>query len=120
MVFKEIVVIIPLLSIITSLFLEKRLYSKASTIFTGIAFLLSLYVFLFTNKESSFVFLRFDGLGTLLASYILLVSLVIHKYSENYMKDEQGLKRYFILLGLMTWNLLTLVLSNHLLVLFAS
>jgi NADH-quinone oxidoreductase subunit L len=85
MVFEAIVVIIPLLSIITSLFLEKRLYSKVSTIFTGIAFLLNLYVFLSTNKESSFIFLRFDGLGTLLASYILLVSLVIHKYSENYM-----------------------------------
>jgi NADH-quinone oxidoreductase subunit L len=76
--------------------------------------------FLFTSKEDSFIFLRFDGLGTLLSSYILLVSLVIHKYSENYMKDEQGLKRYFILLDLMTWNLLTLVLSNHLLVLFSS
>ena len=69
MVFEAIVVIIPLLSIITSLFLEKRLYSKVSTIFTGIAFLLSLYVLLFTSKESSFIFLRFDGLGTLLASY---------------------------------------------------
>ena len=102
MVLEVIVVILPLLSIITSLFLEKRLYSKVSTILTGIAFLLSLYVLLFTNKETSFIFLRFDGLGTLLASYILLVSLVIHKYSENYMKDEQGLKRYFILLDLMT------------------
>lgn len=90
MVFEAIVVIIPLLSIITSLFLEKRLYSKVSTIFTGAAFLLSLYVLLFTNKESSFIFLRFDGLGTLLASYILLVSLVIHKYSENYMKTSKG------------------------------
>jgi NADH-quinone oxidoreductase subunit L len=120
MVFEAIIVAIPLLSVVTSLFLEKKLYSKVSTIFTGIAFLLSLYVLLFTSKESSFIFLRFDGLGTLLASYILLVSLVIHKYSENYMKDEQGLKRYFILLDLMTWNLLTLVLSNHLLVLFAS
>jgi NADH-quinone oxidoreductase subunit L len=37
MVFEAIVVIIPLLSVITSLFLEKRLYSKVSTIFTGIA-----------------------------------------------------------------------------------
>ena len=51
MVFEAIVVIIPLLSIITSLFLEKRLYSKVSTILTGIAFLLSLYVFLFTNRR---------------------------------------------------------------------
>jgi NADH-quinone oxidoreductase subunit L len=61
MVFEAIVVIIPLLSIITSLFLEKRLYSKVSTIFTGIAFLLNLYVFLSTNKESSFIFLRCIG-----------------------------------------------------------
>ncbi|MGB9874401.1 MAG: proton-conducting transporter membrane subunit [Hydrogenobacter sp.] len=74
----------------------------------------------FTNKEGSLPFLRFDGLGSLLASYILLVSLVIHKYSENYMKDEQGFKRYFFLLDLMTWNLLLLVLSNHLILLFAS
>jgi len=120
MVIELFILILPLLSIITSMFLEKRHYSKVSTIFTGITFFLSLYVLLFTNKESSFIFLRFDGLGTLLASYILLVSLVIHKYSENYMKDEQGLKRYFILLDLMTWNLLIFVLSNHLFVLFAS
>ncbi|ADC88889.1 NADH/Ubiquinone/plastoquinone (complex I) [Thermocrinis albus DSM 14484] len=114
------IVIIPLLSMITSLFTEKRTYAKVSTLFTGMAFLLSLYVLIFTNKESSLLFLRFDGLGTLLASYILLVSTVIHKYSENYMKDEQGFKRYFLLLDLMTWNLLLLVLSNHLIILFAS
>jgi NADH-quinone oxidoreductase subunit L len=39
MVFEAIIVAIPLLSVITSLFLEKRLYSKVSTIFTGVAFL---------------------------------------------------------------------------------
>lgn len=56
MVLEAIIVAIPLLSIITSLFLEKRLYSKASTILTGIAFLLSLYVLLFTKKRNFFYF----------------------------------------------------------------
>jgi NADH-quinone oxidoreductase subunit L len=58
MVSEAIIVAIPLLSIVASLFLEKRLYSKVSTILTGIAFLLSLYVFLFTNKETSFIFIN--------------------------------------------------------------
>ncbi|MGC9120652.1 MAG: proton-conducting transporter membrane subunit [Sulfurihydrogenibium sp.] len=120
MFLEAIIITIPLLSMITSLFVEKKVYAKISTFFTGITFLLSLYVLIFTNKESSLFFLRFDGLGSLLATYILLVSLVIHKYSENYMKDEEGLKRYFLLLDLMTWNLLILVLSNHLIILFAS
>jgi NADH-quinone oxidoreductase subunit L len=56
MVFEAIIVAIPLLSVITSLFLEKRLYSKASTIFTGIAFLLSLYV-LFIYQQRGFFYL---------------------------------------------------------------
>lgn len=119
MLLEAVAIFLPALSAISSLFLEKKLYARLSTIATGISFLLSLLILLLGRGSADIPLLRFDGLGSLLASYILLVSFVIHKYSENYMKDEQGYKRYFFLLDLMTLNLLLLVLADHMLLLFA-
>ncbi len=61
-----------------------------------------------------------DRLGLLLSTYILLVSLIIHKYSQNYMTDDPGYKRFFMLLDLTTANLVALVLSGNLLLLLGS
>ncbi|GAB6065936.1 NADH-quinone oxidoreductase subunit L [Aquifex pyrophilus] len=61
-----------------------------------------------------------DRLGLLLATYILLVSSVVHKYAENYMKDDDGYRRFYILLDLMTANLILLVTAGNLLLLFLS
>ncbi|WP_461832525.1 proton-conducting transporter transmembrane domain-containing protein [Aquifex sp.] len=80
---------------------------------------------LITGSFGSFKFfgvLEFlpDRLGLLLATYILLVSSVVHKYAENYMKDDEGYRRFYFLLDLMTANLILLVISGNLLLLFLS
>lgn len=46
---------------------------------------------------------------------ISIVSLVIHVYSRQYMQGDPGYTRFFGLLSLLTFVLLTLVTSGHLL-----
>jgi NADH-quinone oxidoreductase subunit L len=89
------------------------------TALTGILFAVSLGFFLFFRGDyvevGGFIQLIPDRLGLLLSSYILLVSLVVHRYSINYMADDPGYGRYFLLLFIMTLSLVTLVLSANLL-----
>lgn len=113
-------ILLPLLTVLISPFVNSKFYARFSTLLAGISFLLSLFVLFFTKSEVYLYSLRFDGLGKLLSAYILLVSLVVHKYSINYMKDEPGYKRFFVLLDLLTFVLLLLVLSDNTLLLFTS
>jgi len=92
---------------------------RLATYTVGVLFLISLILFLF--YEGNFIdlggYLQFipDKLGLMLSTYILLVSLVVHRYSINYMADDPGYGRYFLLLSVMTLSLVTLVLSANLL-----
>ncbi|MDQ7038447.1 MAG: proton-conducting transporter membrane subunit, partial [Aquificota bacterium] len=46
--------------------------------------------------------------------------LVVHRFSVNYMNDDPGYRRFFLLLDLMTANLVVLVLSGNLILLAVS
>ncbi len=118
--FEYAVLLTSFLSILFSPFVNGKRYARLSTLFVGVSFLISLYVLFAAKGEVHIHLLRFDGLGSLLTAYILFVSLVIHKYSINYMKDETGFKRFFVLLDLLTFVLLLLVLSDNTLLLFTS
>ena len=61
-----------------------------------------------------------DRLAAVMMVLITVVSLVIHVYSQRYMRDDPGYVRFFRLLSLLTFVLLTLVSSGHLLWLFLS
>ena len=61
-----------------------------------------------------------DRLAAVMMVLITGVSLVIHVYSQRYMRDDPGYVRFFRLLTLLTFVLLTLVTSGHLLWLFLS
>jgi NADH-quinone oxidoreductase subunit L len=56
-----------------------------------------------------------DRLAAVMMVLITGVSLVIHVYSQRYMQGDQGYVRFFSLLSLLTFVLLTLVTSGHLL-----
>lgn len=96
-----------------------RVLSYFLTFAIGVMFFLSLTLLFF--YEGGFVdlggYLQLmpDRLGLLLSTYILLVSLVVHRYSINYMADDPGYKRYFLLLFLMSLSLVTLVVAGNLL-----
>ncbi|AEB12698.1 proton-conducting transporter membrane subunit [Marinithermus hydrothermalis] len=112
---------VPLLSAVTLAFVrDERTFPRLSTGLTFLAFALNLLA-LFTTEGGTYAVgvLAFytDNLGLLLSAYILLVSLVVHKYSEKYMADEEGYRRFYILLDLMTASLVLLVLTANLLLL---
>ncbi len=62
--------------------------------------------------------LMVDRLAGVMMVLISAVSLVIHVYSRRYMQGDRGYVTFFSLVGLLTFVLLTLVTSGHLLWLF--
>lgn len=61
-----------------------------------------------------------DRLSGVMMVLVTGVSLVIHVYSSRYMQGDQGYVRFFSLLSLLTFVLLMLVTSGHLLWLFVA
>jgi NADH-quinone oxidoreductase subunit L len=61
-----------------------------------------------------------DRLAGVMMMLITGVSLVIHVYSRRYMQGDSGYTRFFALLGLLTFVLLSLVTTGHLLWLFVA
>ena len=59
-----------------------------------------------------------DRLAAVMMALITSVSLVIHVYSQRYMQGDQGYVRFFSLLGLLTFVLLSLVTSGSIFWLF--
>ncbi|NPA32174.1 MAG: NADH-quinone oxidoreductase subunit L [Aquificae bacterium] len=108
-------------AVIAYLHKNELLGAKLSTSLTLTNFFLSLFL-LITGSFGSFSLfgvLDFlpDRLGLLLSTYILLVSAVVHKYAENYMREDEGFRRFYLLLDLMTANLILLVVAGNLLLL---
>jgi NADH-quinone oxidoreductase subunit L len=77
--------------------------------------LLTFSVFLPRSIQATVVI---DRLAAVMMVLITGVSLVIHVYSQRYMQGDQGYVRFFSLLSLLTFVLLSLVTSGNLLWLF--
>jgi NADH-quinone oxidoreductase subunit L len=96
--------------------------------FSTCAALLSLYQlsgdptpFRLSGPPSSLIpILLVDRLAAVMMVLITGVSLVIHVYSQRYMRDDPDYVKFFGLLSLLTFVLLCLVTSGHLLWLFLS
>ncbi len=54
-----------------------------------------------------------DPLSALLLVVVTLVSFLVHLYSLGYMREDPGLPRFFLYLGLFTFSMLGLVLSPN-------
>ena len=59
-----------------------------------------------------------DWLSRIIAGLVTLVSLLVHIYSVGYMRQDAGINRYFAFLGLFTFSMLGIVLSQSLLMIF--
>ncbi len=55
-----------------------------------------------------------DNLSAIMAVVVCLVSALVHLFSIGYMKDDVRYSRYFSFLGLFTFSMLTIVLTNNL------
>ncbi len=61
---------------------------------------------------------QFDPLSAVMCLVVTFVGSLIHVYSYGYMDDEPSAWRYFALLNLFMFSMLTLVLGDNLLVMF--
>ncbi len=129
--------LLPLLAAIVIGTLGKRLRSQVATIGiigTVSACFISLFtlftvasgnsiqITLWPVGEENSTFFKFgilvDRLTAVMMVLITSVSTVIHVYSVRYLEGDSGYARFFALLGLMTFVILSLVSSPNLLMLF--
>ncbi|MFY7697254.1 MAG: proton-conducting transporter membrane subunit [Legionella sp.] len=109
----------PILAILSGFWIEKPTMAAAYAGYCiGIGLLSSLvmlgYVsFLQVSKENQL--LSINGLNALLTSLVLLVSFIVHRFSIRYMYGDKYYRQFFILLSLLTFALLMMVTTNHLL-----
>jgi NADH-quinone oxidoreductase subunit L len=141
-----IVLLLPLLSFVILIFFGKRFGKLSGIIGTSILFLtLILSIVIAFCKLSLFGninyiqgnvewlnFGKFSGLGTLsvvigigidnLSSLMLLVvtliSALVHLFSIGYMWDDVRFSRYFSYLGLFTFSMLGIVITNNFLLMY--
>jgi NADH-quinone oxidoreductase subunit L len=79
---------------------------------------ITLYTWLESGTLQVPVELLFDRLSAPMALMVTCVSTLIHLYAVGYMKDEVDYARFFALLNLFVFAMLTIVLSDNLLLLF--
>lgn len=59
-----------------------------------------------------------DSVSFILISLVLLISLLVHFFSLEYMREDRGKQRYFAKLGFFTFSMIGLLMANHLILLF--
>ncbi|MEQ8572571.1 MAG: proton-conducting transporter membrane subunit, partial [Fulvivirga sp.] len=62
--------------------------------------------------------IHIDFITGVMLVIINLISFLVHLFSLEYMKQDEGYKRYFAFLGLFTFAMLGIVLTDNLLVIF--
>lgn len=68
--------------------------------------------------QETLVAINITPLSLIMGTFVSFVSLVIHRYSVNYMYDEEGYVRFFILLDTMVAFILILLFCSNLIALF--
>jgi len=131
------VLILPLVSYLVQIFAGKRLPRQGdwlATGFLGAAFLIALYIaihflsafdqtlsynlnfqWLNLGKEWSIQLgVKVDNLAAITLAMVTLISFLVHLYSIAYMHDDDRYATYFGYLGLFTFSMLGIVLSDNL------
>lgn len=131
-----LIILAPLASFLLSCIIPDR-YSWLGTILATVLLLLSTilsFVLLFTAPANASYIIHlewfhvgeyaFNGnieinrFSILMMPLITLISFLVHLYSIGYMAGEGGIKRYFAMLGFFTFSMLSLIVSDNLLVIF--
>lgn len=133
-----IILLIPMVSFLILIFFQKRLPRNGDWLGTSLLFLnlfLSFYVlFAFLSKgEYSVTFEWFtlgagdtvftagfavDALSALMLVVVNLISAVVHLFSVKYMENDAKYGKYFAYLGLFTFSMLGIVITNNLLLMY--
>lgn len=137
------VLLLPLLSFVILIFFNRRLPRRGDFIGVGIlgtTFALSAYIFWTVIVEHydpafrvawDFTWLDFgnvpgvgplqvkmgiviDNLTAIMLAMVTLISFLVHLYSTGYMKGDKHYGRFFAYLGIFTFSMLGIVLSDNL------
>ena len=133
------ILLLPLLGFLLMIFFGKRLPRQGDWLSTGIisiAFISSLYLLISkVGAHSEDVFLTtfswaivgslsvefgilIDNLAAIMLVVVTLVSTLVHFFSIGYMKDDVRYSRYFAYLGLFSFSMLGIVLTDNLLLMY--
>ncbi|MBN1278703.1 MAG: NADH-quinone oxidoreductase subunit L, partial [Chlorobiaceae bacterium] len=137
------VLLLPLLSFVILIFFNKRLPRRGDFIGVGIlgtTFALSLYIFWSVVVQAydpafrvawDFTWIDFgdvpgvgplqikmgiviDNLTAIMLAMVTLISFLVHLYSTGYMAGDKHYGRFFAYLGIFTFSMLGIVLSDNL------
>src|SRR5258706_11409993 len=132
------ILLLPLVAFVILIFFGKKLYRQGDWIGTGIMFVaLALSVFVLVNKlgtNEALVYtmqwvdfgnvplvgplqinlgIMVDNLSAIMLVVVCLVSSLVHLFSIGYMQDDVRYSRYFAYLGIFTFSMLMIVLTNN-------
>jgi len=134
-----VILLLPLLAFVLIIFLGKRLPRQGDWLATGlmaVAFALSLFLLItkltghadevFSHSITWVVVgsqainfgIMIDNLAAVMLLVVTLVSLLVHIFSMGYMKDDVRYSRYFGMLGLFSFSMLGIVLTNNILLMY--
>ncbi len=137
-----VVLLLPLLSFVILIFFNRRLPRRGDFVGVGIlgtAFAISLYIFWTVIVQAydpafrvawDFTWIDLgkvpgigplqikmgiviDNLTAIMLAMVTLISLLVHLYSTGYMAGDKNYGRYFAFLGIFTFSMLGIVLSDN-------
>jgi NADH-quinone oxidoreductase subunit L len=137
------ILLLPLVSFVLLIFFGKRFMEKSGlvgTTFLGIDLLLAIYIFFSklaveTRWDFTFTWIDFhtvvnnvplkidigimvDNLTAVMLVVVTLISFLVHLFSIAYMKDDVRYSRYYANLGIFTFSMLGIVLTNNYLLMY--
>lgn len=134
-----LILLLPLLGFLLLIFFGKLLprigdWLSSGLITTSLILSLILLVFKITNQPSESISATFDwimvgtqtisfgimidNLSAIMLVVVTLVSTLVHFFSIGYMKDDVRYSRYFAYLGLFSFSMLGIVLTNNILLMY--
>ncbi|MDX1640210.1 MAG: NAD(P)H-quinone oxidoreductase subunit F, partial [Balneolaceae bacterium] len=129
------ILLLPLLGFVLMIFFGKKLSRQGDWLSSGlisISLLLSLYLLItklgshseemisntFTwaivGSTSIEIGIAIDNLAAVMLVVVTLVSTLVHFFSMGYMKDDVRYSRYYAYLGLFSFSMLGIVITNNL------
>ncbi|MDR9365699.1 MAG: NADH-quinone oxidoreductase subunit L [Balneolaceae bacterium] len=136
-----IILLLPLLGFVLMIFFGKKLPRQGDWLSSGlISISLLLSIYLLINKVSSHseemishsftwvligsgsieIGIAIDNLAAVMLVVVTLVSTLVHFFSMGYMKDDVRYSRYYAYLGLFSFSMLGIVITNNLLLMYAA
>ena len=79
----------------------------------GARFNATVYEWMTAGKLLMGVGLLVDGLAAMMMVVVTFVSLMVHVYTIGYMEGDPGYQRFFSYIGLLTFSMVMLVMSNN-------